>query len=64
MYISRNLSELKSKIKKTFQIASEIQNIYYYDNYNDICVRTEEDYEIMLLSKINEKIINVYFKGK
>ena len=44
-------------------IMTKIKSIYYYDN-NRICVRTEEDYEIMLLSKINEKIINVYFKGK
>ena len=61
MYISRNFSELKSKIKKTFKIDSDIQSVNYRDNYNKICVRTEEDYEIMLLSKINEKIIEVFF---
>ena len=70
MYISRHFSELKSKIKKTFKINFDIECIYYNsDNSNGkffgkICVRTEEDYEIMLLSLINHGIINISFYDK
>ena len=61
MYIEKTFNELKKKIRNTFELENPIKYVYYCDNDEDIYVKTEEDYEIMILSKANKKLIKLYF---
>ena len=61
MYIEKTFNELVKKIRNTFELKNPIKRVYYYDN-KYIDVKTEEDYEIMILSKANKKFIKLYFK--
>ena len=60
MYLEKTFNELIKKIRNTFELTNPVKCVYYYDNKN-IDVKTEEDYEIMFLSKANEKFICLYF---
>ena len=61
MYIEKNYNELKKKIMNTFELESNVKCVYYYYENRRICVKTEEDYEIMLLSLMNQNLIRLYF---
>ena len=63
MYIEKTFNELKKKIRNTFELTNPVKCVSYCDDEEDkeVCVKTEEDYEIMLLSNTNEKFIYLYF---
>ena len=60
MYIEKTFNELKKKINNTFELTKPVKSLHYYDN-EKIYVKTEEDYEIMLLSLMNQNLIRLYF---
>ncbi len=65
MYITKNLSGLKKKVKETFELKKDVKVFYYFEKnrkYNKkIYVRTEEDYQIMMMLMNNIKIIKLNF---
>ena len=61
MYIEKTFNELVKKIRNTFELENPIKCVSYYDHHTEIYVKTEEDYEIMILSKANKKFIYLYF---
>ena len=65
MFITKNLRELKDKVKETYGLIENIKEFYYYDenskNKGKIYLRTEEDYQIMMMFLNNKKIIYLGF---
>ncbi len=55
-------------MKETFGCENNLEEFYYYDQNikgNDkIVLKTEEDYQIMMMFLNNQKIIYLYFYGK
>ena len=65
MFITKNLRELKDKVKKTYELKENIKEFYYYDknrkDKDEIYLKTEEDYQIMMMLLNNEKMIYLGF---
>ena len=65
MFITKNLRELKDKVKETYGLKENIKEFYYYDENKKekgkIYLRTEEDYQIMMMFLNNKKIIYLGF---
>ena len=66
MYPEGSFNKLKKKIIETFGLKKNVNCIYYYENNKKggfsgkICVKTEEDYEIMIATLNNQKIIYAF----
>ncbi len=67
MFITKNLLELKKKVKETFGCKKNLEEFYYYDqnkkDKDEIALKTEEDYQIMMMFLNNQKIIYLKFYG-
>ena len=65
MYITKNLSGLKKKVKETFELKKDVKVFYYFEknrkHNKKIYLRTEEDYQIMMMFMNNQKIIKLNF---
>ena len=63
MYMTKNLNELKKKVRDTFGFKKNVERLSYYDKNNKnnytIDIRTEEDYQIMLMLMNNQKVIYI-----
>ncbi len=62
MYLEKTFNELIKKIRNTFELKNPIKRVFYYEHNIYISIKTEEDYEIMLLSNTNVKFIKLYFE--
>ena len=68
MFLTKTLWELKNKMKETFGLKEDLEEFYYYDeNRKDkdkIFLKTEEDYQIMMMCLNHQKIIYLGFNNK
>ena len=67
MFITKNLFELKKKVKESFGLKKDVEKFYYFEKNQKknkkIYLRTEEDYQIMMMFMNNQKIIYINFDG-
>ena len=65
MFITKNLYELKNKVKETFGFKGDLKELYYFNENNrydrKIYLKNEEDYQIMIMLLNKEKIIYLEF---
>ena len=67
MFITKNLFELKKKVKESFGLKKDVEKFYYFEKNQKknkkIYLRTEEDYQIMMMFMNNQTIIYINFDG-
>ncbi len=67
MFITKNLFELKKKVKESFGLKKDVEKFYYFEKNQkknkQIYLRTEEDFQIMMMFMNNQTIIYINFDG-
>ena len=67
MFITKNLFELKKKVKESFGLKKDVEKFYYFEKNQKknkkIYLRTEEDFQIMMMFMNNQTIIYINFDG-